>query len=111
MDEAARRLILGLHDAGYQYTAAVTGGGAQAMAMLLNVPGASRALFEVLVPYHPQSLSEFLGHEPGQSCSADTARLMATRALARASALVQGPNLAGICCTASLATDRPKKGD
>jgi nicotinamide mononucleotide (NMN) deamidase PncC len=111
MDEAARRLILGLHNAGYQYTAAVTGGGAQAMAMLLNVPGSSRALLEVLVPYHTQSLAEFLGCEPEQSCSADTAQLMARRALERAAVLAPGQRVAGIGCTASLVTDRPKQGD
>jgi hypothetical protein len=81
------------------------------MAMLLNVPGASRALLEVLVPYHPQSLLEFLGHEPEQSCSSETSRAMATRSLVRAATLVPGQRVAGIACTASLATDRPKKGD
>jgi hypothetical protein len=115
MDPAAQRLIHNLHHPArgtpYQYVAVVTGGGAQAMAMLLGVPGASKAILEVLVPYHQRSLVGFLGREPDQNCSAETSKLMARRAIERARYLAPGQRVAGIGCTASLATDRPKKGD
>src|SRR5437764_12725625 len=99
MDPATRRLIESLHDASYQYVLAVTGGGTQAAAHLLNVPGGSRTILEVLVPYHVHSLSEFLGDEPEQSCSPETSRLMARRAFERARSLVPGAITAGIGCT------------
>jgi Cytidylyltransferase-like len=112
MDEAARRLIRALHQAPYQYVLAVTGGGAQAIAMLLNVPGGSRTILEALVPYHERSMLDFLGQEPEQSCSAETSRLMARRACERARGLRQPDQLvAGVGCTASLVSDRPKRGE
>jgi hypothetical protein len=111
MDEAVHRLILGLHQGPYQYVLAVTGGGAQAIALLLNVPGGSRTILEALVPYHERSLFEFLGQEPEQSCSAETARLMGQRACERARSLAPDHLIAGAGCTASLVSDRPKRGD
>jgi hypothetical protein len=112
MDAATRQLIEALHREGrYQYVMALTGGGTGAAAQLLNVPGGSRTLLEVIVPYHERALAEFLGRSPDQYCSADTSRLMAGRALDRARWLAPGHLAAGIGCTASLATDRPKRGD
>jgi hypothetical protein len=112
MDEARRRLIALLHGVPYQYAAAVTGGGAQVIAELLNVPGGSRTVLEAVVPYHPASLAEFLGHDPEQSCSAETSRAVARRALGRARRLVPATaRPAGLGCTASLASDRPKRGE
>jgi nicotinamide mononucleotide (NMN) deamidase PncC len=111
MDPAVRRLIEGLHSAGRRCVVAVTGGGASAASALLEVPGASRTVLEVLVPYAERSLVEFLGRTPEQSCSADTARRMAVRAWERASWLAPGEAVAGVGCTASLATDRPKRGE
>src|SRR5215475_4741178 len=111
MDPATRQLIEQLHRAPYQYVLAVTGGGTQAAAHLLNVPGGSRTVLEILVPYHAQSLSEFLGGEPEQSCSIETSRAMARSAFERARHLAPGSVAAGFGCTASLATDRPKRGE
>src|SRR5438067_1229604 len=111
MDDATRSLIEALHAAPYQYALAMTGGGAQAAAHLLNVPGGSRTVLEVLVPYHGQALADFLGGEPEQSCSAETSRAMARRAYERARRLAPSAGVAGVGCTASLVSDRPKRGD
>jgi hypothetical protein len=111
IDGAAHRLIQALHDAPGKCVLAVTGGGTQAAAMLLNVPGGSRTILEVLVPYAERSLDEFLGHRPEQACSAATSVAMARRALERARWLAPGEAVVGVGCTASLATDRPKRGD
>jgi nicotinamide mononucleotide (NMN) deamidase PncC len=89
----------------------VTGGGAEAAAQLLNVPGGSRTILEVVVPYSERSLAEFLGASPDHACSIAAARALAQRAFARAAWLAPGEVVIGIGCTASLATDRPKKGD
>lgn len=94
-----------------QGAVSVTGGGAGAVALLLGVPGASKTIIEALIPYHEQTLIEFLGERPDSFCSDETARKMALRAFERASWLAHGDALFGLGCTASLATDRPKKGE
>src|SRR5439155_3482427 len=92
---------------------ALPGGGATAAAQLLAVPGGSRTVLEVIIPYHAQALSDYLGHEPQQACGSATSRALAARALERA--LWLAPDQAGVGvgvgATASLATDRPKRGD
>src|SRR5579884_1150599 len=111
MDPSLRRLIEALHAGPYRYVLAVTGGGTGAVAALLSVPGGSRTVLEAVVPYHERALVEFLGRAPEQFCSADTARALAERACDRARWLAPGEAVAGAGCTASLATDRPKRGD
>ncbi len=111
MNTSTRQLIESLHAGPYRYVVAVTGGGAGAVAALLSVPGASRTILEALVPYHERALVEFLGRAPEQFCSAETARTMAARARDRARGLAPGEPVAGAACTASLATDRPKRGE
>ena len=111
MDDATRHLIEALHRAPYQYVLAVTGGGAQALATLLSVPGGSRTLLEALVPYDAGALADFLGHHPDQSCSAETSRAMARGAFERARRLAPLATAAGLGCTAGLVSDRPKRGD
>jgi hypothetical protein len=112
MDPATRTLIEALHrEAPCRYVLALTGGGTGAAAQLLNVPGGSRTLLEVVVPYSEQALSNFLGRAPEQFCSPATGLALARRALERARHLAPGQPVAGIGCTASLATDRPKKGE
>jgi hypothetical protein len=111
MDAATHRLIEALHQSPGKCVLAVTGGGTTAAALLLAVPGGSRTVLEIVVPYHDQALTDFLGRRPEQFCSAATARDMAVRALERARWLAPGEEIVGAGCTASLATDRPKRGD
>ncbi len=111
MNASLRALVSAIHNAGYRLVLAATGGGAGAAAWLLSVPGGSRSVLEVIVPYDERSLEEFLGHRPASFCSEETSRSMAQRALERARWLVPGQSVAGIACTASLRSDRPKRGD
>jgi nicotinamide mononucleotide (NMN) deamidase PncC len=104
-------LIEAIHAAPLRFVVAVTGGGSGAVAALLGVPGASRTVLEALVPYHERALLEFLGGRPEQFCSAATAQAMARRARERAAWLAPGEIVAGIGVTASLVSDRPKKGE
>jgi hypothetical protein len=105
-------LIALLHQrAPYQYALALTGGGAGAAAWLLSVPGGSRSLLEVVVPYGEEALGEYLGRRPASFCSAATGRAMAARARERARWLAPGAPASGVGCTASLRSDRPKRGD
>jgi hypothetical protein len=111
MDPAIRRVIEVIHASPYRCVVAVTGGGTQAAGLLLNVPGGSRTILEVVVPYHEQALIEFLGQQPPSFCSVQTSVMLAQRALARARWLDPGANVIGLGCTASLASDRPKRGE
>ena len=90
-----------IHAADTRLVLAVTGGGSQAIADLLKVPGASRTVLEAVVPYAGTALEEFLGAEPEQSCSARTARAMAMAGYIRAGQLdTSGVPLAGVAATA-----------
>ena len=111
MDADARDLIALLHQAPHRCVLAVAGGGAGAVAWLLSVPGGSRTVLEAVVPYAEESLCEFLGRRPDAFCSVPTSRAMAIRAQQRARWLAPGAPTAGVGCTASLRSDRPKRGD
>ena len=107
-------LIRQIHAAPAQIVLALTGGGSRAVADLLEVPGGSRTLLEAVVPYSAAALGEFLHGPPEQSCSARTARAMAMTAFQRARHLQGAADksrpVIGIGCTASLTSDRPKRG-
>jgi Cytidylyltransferase-like len=111
MDASTRGLIEALHAAPWQCVLALTGGGTSAAADLLAVPGGSRTILEVVVPYHAEALAEYLGHVPEQACSAATSQQMAGRAFERALWLAPDQPVLGLGATASLASDRPKRGD
>jgi hypothetical protein len=111
MDSATRSLIAALHQASRKYALALTGGGATAIGELLSVPGGSRTILEAVVPYAQPALTDYLGRAPEQYCSAATSLELAQRASERAAALAPGEAVLGIGCTASLASDRPKRGD
>jgi hypothetical protein len=111
MDAATRRLIEALHRAPCQAVLAVSGGGTGAIGKLLGVPGGSRTILEAVVPYSAQSLTDFLGSRPEQSCSAETSRALAGRALDRGQWLSASATVVGLGSTASLASDRPKRGE
>lgn len=106
-------LIHQIHNTPVMAVIVVTGGGAQAIADLLAVPGASRTLLEALVPYSNTSLTEFLGSPPMQAVSVETAAALAQAAYRRATSLRENASIPviGLACTATLVTDRPKKGD
>lgn len=106
--------IAAIHASNHPLVIAVTGGGSEAIARLLTIPGASRTVLEAIVPYSSQALADFLGRAPEQYCSSRTARAMAMVAFLRARQLADPTTpvdrLLGIGCTAALATDRPKAG-
>ncbi|RIK74416.1 MAG: hypothetical protein DCC67_16600, partial [Planctomycetota bacterium] len=79
-----------------------------------QTPGASRTVLEAIVPYSRASLVDWIGGTPDQACSASTARAMAMAAFLRARQLASDENqqhLIGVGATASLASDRPKRGE
>lgn len=89
---------------------AVTGGGSGAISTLLGEPGASRSILAATVPYAPEALIEWLGGPPDEFCSSRTARAMAMRAFLKAHIYDPQAAACGVAATASLASDRPKRG-
>ena len=112
MLEPLRPQIEQLHGTPHKTVLAVSGAGTQAVAWLLGVSGASRTILEVVVPYGRLSMQEFLGFEPAQSAAAETARQMARRGFRKAKSQLEDDSPAvGLACAATIATDRPKRGD
>jgi hypothetical protein len=105
-------LIEKIHATPHKAVIVVAGAGTQALAWLLGVPGASRTVLEALVPYGNLSMIDFLGHEPAQFVSPQTAREMAKVAYRRCMRLREDAlPVVGLACTATIATDRRKRGD
>jgi nicotinamide mononucleotide (NMN) deamidase PncC len=108
---STEQLVEQIHDSPTRIVLAATGGGSRAVAELLEVPGGSRTLLEAVVPYSAPALIAWLGSIPDEFCSARTARAMAMIAFERARQYEESKTLpVGVACTASLATDRPKRG-
>lgn len=88
------------------------GAGSLALFWLHSVGGSSRTILEASDRYAPTSLADLLGDTPLHFVSVATAAAMARAAYARARALSDGATpLLGVACTASIATDRAKRGE
>jgi nicotinamide mononucleotide (NMN) deamidase PncC len=103
--------IAAIHQSPLRLVLAIAGGASRAISELLNATGASATVLEAIVPYHQAALSEYLGSTPESFASVDCARKMAMVAYQRGNRYVEFPHEAtGIGVSASLASDRPKKG-
>ena len=110
--EELRAHIEKIHGTPHKTVLAVSGAGTAAVAWLLGVAGASRTILEALVPYGRESMTAFLGFEPEQSASAQTARDMAKAAYRKAKSQLEDDSPpVGLACAATIATDRPKRGE
>jgi nicotinamide mononucleotide (NMN) deamidase PncC len=112
MDKNIRQAVEALHASPAMVALVTAGAGSRAIAWLLSVPGASRTVLEAVVPYGSRALIDYLGWQPDQAVSAEAAVGMAAAAHARAVRFREGsgPTL-GLACTATIATDRPKRGE
>lgn len=106
MSDRAQRL----HDTAWQGVFYLAGGGTNLVSELLNTPGASRTVLDVRIPYATAAMAELLGGAPEQACSEATARALAMCAFLQARHLGATQPF-GFSCTASLATDRSKRGE
>jgi hypothetical protein len=125
MPADVKRLVAELYSlpAPPQLCISVTGGGGQAIAWLLAVPGASACLLEATVPYSPVSGQQWMGGAataPASLCSEEAAVALAREAYSRAmhlSVTEHGLTLSaaapvlGVGCTAAVASTRPKRGE
>jgi hypothetical protein len=104
-------LIASFHASTFRSAWVFTGGWARVAGQLLSVPGGSRSILEITIPYCDTALADYLGWRPEQYCSVDTARDLALAARKRARRLDPLAVVLGFGCTASLRSDRPKRGD
>ena len=102
--------IHSLHDSAWVGVFYITGGGSMLLSNLLVTPGASATVLEGVIPYNFDSLCDLIHEQPDQACSAETARKMAMCAFMRAQVLSATSTNFGCAITASLGTNRPKRG-
>lgn len=101
-----------MHGTPHKSVLVVAGAGSSAMSWLLGVSGASRTILETRVPYGRLSMIDLVGQEPSQYVSEQNARDMALAAYRRGMVLREDDSpVVGVACTATIATDRPKRGD
>lgn len=98
-----------LHDSPWQGVFYLAGGGTALVSELLTTPGASRTVLDVRIPYATAAMAQLLGGAPEQACSEATARALAMTAFLEARRFGASRPF-GFACTASLATDRTKRG-
>ncbi len=105
-------LLTTIHATPHMMTMNFAGAGSQALAWLHSVGGSSRTILEATDRYVPTSLIEAVGYTPEKFTSVEVGEALATHAYKRARYLAK-PELPvfGVGCTATIATDRAKKGD
>jgi len=124
-------LVRELHATPQRAVLAFAGAGAEALSLLHAVGGSSRTVLEAVDLYTDRSMREWIGSTPAQFTSQRTAKAMADAAWRRARRLTTGERIAtthppagadgeprrvcvpvfGLACTATIATDRVKKGE
>ena len=105
-------LVKKIHEDPHQTVIAIAGGGSLAVAWLLSMPGASKTILESVVPYGRLSMVNLLGFEPDQYVCPETAQAMARACYQRGMELRENDlPVLGVACTATLVTDRIKRGD
>ena len=111
MDGLVRAQVEAIHGGGVRLALCVTGGGARAVSWLVGVAGASRSILEAQIPYSASAMEEYLGERVESAVTPEVAVKMARAARRRAERLAgRGEAVAGVGCTAGIATDRPKRG-
>ena len=102
--------VVDLHDSNWAGVVYLTGGGSLLLSQLLCVPGASSTILNAGIPYSSQALTQLLGCDIQQACSEVTARNLAMKAFMDAQKIGSNRGLFGLGITASLSTNREKKG-
>lgn len=100
-----------LHSSNWAGVCYLTGGGSQLLSQLLSVPGASATILDAGIPYSYEALVSLLGCAPQQACSEITARNLAMRAYMKAQDYGTNGDIFGLGITASLCTNRQKRGE
>lgn len=106
-----QQLATAIHQTPRQVAITFAGAGSLALAWLHGQPGSSRTVLEATDCYAAGSLIDAIGYEPAHFTTPKVARALATQAFIRAVQLAEPDTLvAGLGCTAAIATDRTKRG-
>src|SRR5680860_554679 len=117
LENQVEDLVTRIHATPHKAVLAFAGAGSQALTWLHGVGGSSRTVLAAIDIYSSQSMNHLLGFMPAKFTSRRVARLMAEAAydLARdyMFAAVNPPTdpFFGLGSTATIATDRAKRGD
>lgn len=107
-----QQVIKQIHAAPHRLVLEFAGAGSLALWWLHSVAGSSRTILEATDRYAAPSLVDLLGETPATFVSSETALAMARCAYQRAIYLSGNtPPVLGVACTATIATDRMKRGD
>ena len=109
-------LVEKIHDTPHLMVMNFAGAGSQALAWLHSVGGSSRTVLEVVDRYSAPSMMDATGFEPDQFTSERVGKALAEHAYARAGSITsrlpgEGYVFFGIGMSATIATDRVKRGD
>lgn len=105
-------LLERVHAAPVQLVLEFTGAGSAALAWLHSLGGSSRTILEASDRYATSSLTDAIGFSPERSTSVEVSVALADRARKRARFLAQpGTPVIGIGASATIATDRSKRGE
>ncbi len=105
-------LATAIHATPHKMVMAFAGAGAQSLAWLHSVGGSSRTVLAALGVYTPASMAALVGFMPARFTSRRVARAMARRARALASDFANPADpVFGLASTATIATDRAKRGE
>jgi len=111
MDDTLKNSIVSIHNTPFKVVVEFAGAGSEAISRLHSVAGSSRTILEATDRYASESLTDLVGFRPTQFTSPEISMLMANRAYLRARSLSDSKSVIGLGCTATIATDREKKGD
>ena len=112
MNDELRQLVAAMHASPTMLVYEFTGAGSQALHWLHAVGGSSRTVLEAVDRYAAASVADALGAAPEQAVSREVAAGLAEHARRRAQALAPaGFAVVGVGCTATIATDRVKRGE
>ena len=106
-------LIPKIHKSSHQFSFVFAGGGGLSIGKILGTPGASNTVLEWTAPYAKKALDDYLGKSPLSYCNIKTTLDLSVKAYHRALKLKEKNSsspVGGFALTASLATNREKKG-
>ena len=89
MQDKILQKISDIHKSNIKFVIVSSGGGSNAIASLLKVPGASNSILESYIPYSRESLDFYLLKQPDFYCSKDTSLRMAAKAYSAAKKLTR----------------------
>ncbi len=100
-----------LHSSPWSGVFYVTGGGVQLLANLTSVAGASNTVLAASIPYSRRALDTLIVDPNQGACTSETARELAFKAFKESRSQKLDDQVFGFGLSASLATNRVKKGE